>query len=87
MRPHLHGAYIKDLHVKNGVKFDFEHRPLGSGNVEYLTVFRNLKRHRIDALLSASDHFLPPSGSRVEAMQINVSKVKELIRKVEAEAY
>lgn len=86
VRPQLHGVHIKDLHVNNGLQLDFEYRAFGSGDVDYLTVFRNLKRHRIDAVLSVSTHFRPPSGSQIEAMQINVAKVKDLIRQVEAES-
>jgi hypothetical protein len=48
-------------------------------------VFRNIKRHRMDVVLSVSTHFRPPSGSRIEAMDINVANVKALTRQVETE--
>jgi len=85
VRPHLHGVHIKDLHVNNGLQLDFEYRAFGSGDVDYLTVFRNIKRHRMDVVLSVSTHFRPPSGSRIEAMDINVANVKALTRQVETE--
>ena len=84
VRPYLHGVHIKDLHVRNGLNLDFEYRPLGDGDVEYATVLRNLKDHRLDAVLSMSTHFVPPSGSRVEAMQINCANLQQLIRRIEA---
>ena len=84
VRPYLHGLHLKDLHVSDGLRLDFEYRPLGEGDVDYPTVLANLRRHRIDAVLSVSTHFLPPSGSRVEAMRINVANLKRLIAGVEA---
>ena len=83
VRPYLHGVHIKDLHVNDGLRLDFEYRPFGKGDVDYLTVLRNLRQHRSDAVLSMSTHFLPPSGSRVEAMQINFANLQKMIRQVE----
>jgi sugar phosphate isomerase/epimerase len=83
VRPYLHGVHIKDLHVNDGLRLDFEYRPFGEGDVDYLTVLRNLRQHRSDAVLSMSTHFLPPSGSRVEAMQINFANLQKMIQQVE----
>ena len=86
VRPYLHGLHLKDLHVNDGVRLDFEYRPLGSGDVDYRTILRNLRDHRCDAVLSLSTHFRPPSGSSEDAMRINYANLTKLIREVEAEA-
>ncbi|MCZ6676025.1 MAG: sugar phosphate isomerase/epimerase [Candidatus Poribacteria bacterium] len=85
IRPYLHGLHLKDLHVIDGLHLNFEYRPLGEGDVDYLTVLRNLRDHRCDAVLSVATHFVPPSGSSEEAMRINYANLRALIRKVEAE--
>ena len=85
IRPYLHGLHLKDLHVVDGRKLEFEYRPLGDGDVDYLTILRGMRDHGCDVFLSLATHFRPPSGSRVEAMKINYRNLNEMIRKVEAE--
>ena len=85
MRPYLHGLHLKDLRVIDGLHLDFEYCPIGEGDVDYLTVLRNLRDHQCDAVLSVATHFQPPSGSAEEAMRINYANLKALIHKVEAE--
>ena len=85
IRPYLHGLHLKDLHVVDGRKLKFEYRPLGDGDVDYLTILRGMRDHGCDVFLSLATHFRPPSGSRVEAMKINYRNLNEMIRKVEAE--
>ncbi|MDE2755327.1 MAG: sugar phosphate isomerase/epimerase [Acidobacteriota bacterium] len=85
IRPYLHGLHLKDLHVTDGRKLKFEYRPLGDGDVDYLTILRGMRDHGCDVFLSLATHFRPPSGSRVEAMKINYRNLNEMIRKVEAE--
>jgi sugar phosphate isomerase/epimerase len=85
VRPYLHGLHLKDLHLINGLHLNFEYRPLGEGDVDYLTVLRNLRDHRCDAVLSVATHFRPPSGLAEEAMRINYANLKALIHQVEAE--
>ena len=85
IRPYLHGLHLKDLHVLDGRKLKFEYRPLGDGDVDYLTILRGMRDHGCDVFLSLATHFRPPSGSRKEAMQINYRNLQEMIRKVEAE--
>ena len=70
--------------MKDGLRLDFEYRPLGEGDVDYWTVLANLRQHRSDAVLSVSTHFLPPSGSRVEAMRINYANLRKLVDNVDA---
>ena len=70
--------------MNDGLHLDFEYRPLGEGDVDYMTVLRNLREHRCDVVLAAATHFLPESGSRVEAMRINFANLKSLIAKVES---
>lgn len=86
VRPYLHGVHIKDLHVRDGLRLDFEYRPFGAGDVDYSTVLGNLRKHRSQAVLSMSTHFRPPSGSRVEAMRINFANLKKLISQIERDA-
>ena len=86
VRPFLYGLHLKDLHVNDGLQLDFEYRPLGEGDVDYLTVLRNLRKHRSDAVLCVSTHFRPPSGSLLEAMQINFTNLRKLIHTVEGAA-
>jgi len=84
-RPYLHGLHLKDLHVKDGLRLDFEYTPLGEGDVDYMTILKNLRQHRCDAVLSVSTHFLPPGGTRVDAMKINYANLRGMIGKLEAE--
>ncbi len=85
VRPYLHSLHVKDLHVNDGLRRDFEYRPLGDGDVDYLTVLRNLRDHRSEAILSLATHFRPPSGSAEEAMRINYDRLQDLTRRVESE--
>ena len=85
IRPYLLGLHLKDLHVIDGRRLKFEYRPLGDGDVDYLTILRRMRDHGCDVFLSLATHFRPPSGSRMEAMQINYGNLQEMIRKVEAE--
>ncbi len=85
IRPWLHGLHLKDLHVTDGRRLKFEYRPLGDGDVDYLTILRGMRDHGCDVFLSLATHFRPPSGSRVEAMKINYRNLNEMIRKVEGE--
>ena len=85
MRPYIYGVHLKDLRVKDGLKLKFDYCPIGEGDVDYLTVLRNLRDHKLDVYLSVSTHFTPPSGSRTEAMRTNVENIKELVRRVESE--
>jgi len=85
VRPYLHGLHLKDLHVIDGLHLNFEYRPIGTGDVDYPTVLRNLHDHHCDTVLSVATHFLPPSGSPEEAMRTNYANLKTLIKKVEAE--
>ena len=83
IRPHLHGLHLKDLHVVDGHRLDFEYRPLGEGDVDYPTIFKSLRDHRSDVVLSVSTHFQVPSGSRIEAMEMNYRNLKALLQQVE----
>ena len=87
VRPFLHGLHLKDLHVEDGLRLKFQYRPLGEGDVDYVTILRSLRVHRSEAVLSVSTHFLPPSGSREEAIRINYANLKNLIRRAEKETY
>ena len=81
VRPFLHGLHLKDLHVSDGSRLKFEYKPLGEGDVDYVTILRRLREQRTGAVLSVSTHFRPPSGDRVEAMRMNYRNIHALIRK------
>ena len=85
VRPYLHSLHVKDLHVIDGKSLDFQYRPVGEGDVDFLTVLRSLRDNRCDAVLSVATHFRPPGGSPVEAMRINVANLKNLIAQVQTE--
>ncbi len=86
VRPYLHGLHLKDLHVIDGRRLKFEYRPIGDGDVDYLTILRQMRDHGCDVFLSLATHFRPPSGSREEAMRINYRNLQEMIRQVESKA-
>ena len=79
LRPYLHGVHAKDLRTINGPKLEFEYAPIGEGDVDYPTILRNLRDNRCDVVLSIATHFLPASGSRLEAMQTNYANIRRLI--------
>ena len=79
IHPYLYGLHLKDLTVKDGLQLDFSYCPLGEGDVDFPTILRSLRDRGSDAVLSVATHFLPPSGSREEAMRINFSNLKRLI--------
>lgn len=83
VKPYLHGLHLKDLHLINGLQCAFEYRPLGEGDVDYVAILRNLRDHHCQVFLSVATHFLPPSGSREEAMRTNVANLKALIQQAE----
>ena len=68
--------------MKNGLQLDFEYRPLGNGDVDYLTILRQLHADRSEAVLAMATHYQPPSGSREEAMRTNYAQLKQLISRV-----
>ena len=80
IHPYLHGLHLKDLTVKDGLQLDFSYCPLGEGGVDYPAILRSLRDRGSDAVLSVATHFLPPSGSREEAMKINYKNLKRLLR-------
>ena len=82
VRPYLSSIHLKDLHVEDGLALDFEYRPLGEGDVDFPTVLRNVRDYKIEAVMSVSTHFRPPSDSRVEAMEINYANLARLIDEV-----
>jgi sugar phosphate isomerase/epimerase len=82
LRPYIHALHLKDLHVKDGLQLDFEYRPLGTGDVDYLTILRQLHADRSEAVLAMATHYRPPSGSREEAMRTNYAQLKQLISRV-----
>ncbi len=85
MRPYIYGVHLKDLRVNDGLKLDFDYCPIGEGDVDYLTILRNLRDNNLDVYLSVATHFTPPSGSTTEAMRTNVANIKKLVRQVESE--
>ena len=85
VRPYLYGLHLKDLRVNDGLKLDFDYCPIGEGDVDYLTVLRQLRDHDCDAILSLSTHYRPPGGTAEDAMRTNHANLTALIKQVKAE--
>ncbi|HHZ89622.1 TPA: hypothetical protein EYN65_03585 [Candidatus Poribacteria bacterium] len=84
VRPFLHSLHVKDLRVINGLNLNFEYCPIGEGDVDYLTVLRNLRDHCTDAVFAVATHFTLPDADGADTMRINFSNIKSLISQVEA---
>tara|TARA_Y100000590_G_scaffold193677_1_gene220110 strand:- start:8977 stop:9882 length:906 start_codon:yes stop_codon:yes gene_type:complete len=83
IRPYLHSLHVKDLHVNEGISRDFQYRPIGEGDVDFIETLNKLYKHQSDAVLSIATHFTPDSGSPVEAMQINYKNILNLMNKLD----
>ena len=68
-----------DLHTIDGSKLEFEYTPIGEGDVDYPTILQNLRDHNCDVVVSVATHFVPASGSRLEAMHTNFANLRRLI--------
>lgn len=86
VRPYLHGLHLKDIHLIDGERCDVEYRPIGSGDVDYRTILRQLRDRQCSPVLAVATHFLPASNSAEEAMRVNYANLKQLINEVEREA-
>ncbi len=79
IEPYVFGTHVKDLRVNDGVKLDFDYLPFGEGDIDYRTLFRNVRDSGLDPYVSISTHWTPESGDRVEAMRTQVKNVKALL--------
>ena len=85
IRPYLRSLHIKDLAVFDGLSRNFEYRALGDGDVDYMTILRNMRYHHSQAVLAVATHYRPPGGIGIDAMKLNFSRLQEMVREVEAE--
>ena len=83
IRPFLHSLHAKDLRVIDGLNLNFEYCPIGEGDVDYITVLRNLREHRIDAVFAIATHFTLPNSDGADTMRINFANIKPLMKRVE----
>ncbi len=83
MRPYLHGLHLKDLRVIDGQQLHFQYCPLGAGDVDYVTILRQLRVHHAETILAMATHFRPASGSPIEAMRTNFAQLAQLISQAE----
>ena len=83
IRPFLHSLHVKDLRVIDGLNLNFEYCPIGEGDVDYITVLRNLREHRIDAVFAIATHFTLPNSDGADTMRINFANIKPLMKRVE----
>ena len=83
IRPFLHSLHAKDLRVIDGLNLNFEYCPIGEGDVDYITVLRNLREHRIDAVFAVATHFTLPNSDGADTMRINFANIKPLMKRVE----
>ena len=51
---------FKDLHAIDGRKLKFEYRPLGDGDVDYLTILRRMRGPRLRRLPLPGHPLSPP---------------------------
>ena len=79
IEPYVFGMHVKDLRVNDGVNLDFDYLPFGKGDIDYRTIFRNVRDNGLDPYVSISTHWTPESGDRVEAMRTQVKNVKALL--------
>ena len=79
LQPYLHGVHAKDIHTIDGAQLEFDYMPIGEGDVDYPTLLQNLRDNDCDVILSVATHFVPASGSRLEAMQTNFANLRRLI--------
>ena len=82
IRPFLHSLHAKDLRVIDGLNLNFEYCPIGEGDVDYITVLRNLREHRIDAVFAVATHFTLPNSDGADTMRINFENIKPLMKRV-----
>lgn len=93
VHPRLFATYVKDLHINDSLNRDLEkppamtmeYRPIGEGDVDYLTILRQLRDSRCEAPITLATHFRPPNGSAVDAMRINFKNLTSLIDRVQQE--
>ena len=85
IQPYLHSLHLKDLRVIDGLHLNFKYTPIGEGDTDYLTILRNMRLYKTDAVLAVAAHFTAPSGLGVDAVRINFNNIKSLIDKVENE--
>ena len=79
LQPYLHGVHAKDIHTIDGAQLEFDYMPIGEGDVDYPTLLQNLRDNDCDVILSVATHFVPASGSRLEAMKTNFANLRRLI--------
>ena len=57
----------------DGRRLKFEYRPLGDGDVDYLTILRRMRDHGCDVFLSLATHFRPaqrfPHGGHADQLR------------------
>ena len=83
IRSYLHGLHLKDLHVIDGQQLNFEYCALGLGDVDYVTILRQLRAHHPETILAMATHFRPASGSAVEAMRTNFAQLEHLLSRAD----
>ena len=86
VRPFLHSFHLKNVHVFDGEKLEFEYRSLADGDIDYVPILRQLRDYRCDAVLALATHYRPPGGTEVDAMYRNAAELRAMIRQVEAES-
>ena len=50
IEPYVFGMHVKDLRVNDGVNLDFDYLPFGEGDIDYRTLFRNVRDSGLDPL-------------------------------------
>ena len=82
--PYLHSLHLKDVHVLDGPRGQYQWCALGDGEVNYPALARQLIAHDRPTYLAVATHFRPPEGTHADAMRINVERIHGLIEKADA---
>ena len=83
IRPYLYAVHAKDIHTIDGSKLEFDYTPIGEGDVDYPTLLANLRDNDVDVAVSVATHYVPASGSHVEAMETNCANIRRLIAELD----
>jgi sugar phosphate isomerase/epimerase len=83
IRPYLHSLHLKDLHVIDGLKLNFEYKPIGEGDTDYQTILQSMLDNSTDAVLAVAAHFKTASGLGADAIKMNCKNIQDIISKLE----
>ena len=78
LKPYLTSLHLKDVHVVDGPGLEFEYRPIGTGDPDYAALFRTFAQDHTDIVIAVATHYIPPNGTRADAMRTNYANTLRL---------